>query len=140
SFGGPISGPGVTGPGSTVSGPLFDGKVLRAKKTYPISDGTLLITRDGSTAVAADPDRARVFLADLSSHAVRSVATLDDDEVGRVVEGEPGRVYVIARRGGAVLRIDVPTATIVQRIAACNAPRGVAYDSVNNKLHVACAS
>src|SRR5579859_966289 len=137
---GPTPGPGVTGPGTTVSGPLFDGKVVRAKKAYPISGGTLLITRDGSTAVAADPDRATVFLADLSTHAVRSVPTLEDDEVGRVVEGDAGRVYVVARRGGAILGIDLATATIAQRYPVCNAPRGVAYDAAQSQLHVACAS
>src|SRR3954451_1736779 len=60
----------------TPSGPLFNGDVVRASKAYPISAGTLLVTRDGNTAVAADPDRAQVFLADLHTHVVRSVATL----------------------------------------------------------------
>jgi mono/diheme cytochrome c family protein len=125
--------------GKVASGPLFNGAVVRASKAYPISGGTLLVTRDGSTAVAADPDRAQVFLVDLKTHAVRSVATLEDDEVGRVTEGEAGQVYVVARRGGAVLRIDVATGT-QQRMAACNAPRGVAYDAASKQVHVACAS
>src|SRR5262249_52342935 len=56
-----------------------------------------------------------------------------------VVEGEAGRVYVVARRGGAVLRIDVATGAL-QRFAACSAPRGVAYDAAKTQLHVACAS
>jgi len=113
---------------------------MRASRAYPISGGTLLITRDGSTAVAADPDRAQVFLADLTTHAVRSIATGPDDEVGRGVEGEAGRVYVVARRGGAVLRIDVPSGTLLQRMPVCNAPRGIAYDATRGQLHVACAS
>jgi mono/diheme cytochrome c family protein len=136
----PAPGPGVTGPGTTVSGPLFDGKVVRSARSFPISGGTLAIMKDGTTAVAADPDRARVFLADLSTHAVRSIPTLDDDEVGRVVEGEPGRAYVVARRGGAILAIDIATATIAQRFPVCNAPRGIAYEAAKGQLHVACAS
>ena len=126
--------------GGVASGPLFNGDVVRASKAYPINAGTLIVTRDGSTAVAADPDRAQVFLADLGTRAVRSVATLADDEVGRVIEGEAGRVYVVARRGGAVLRIDVATGTLLQRMAVCNAPRGVAFDEAKHVLHVACAS
>jgi mono/diheme cytochrome c family protein len=136
----PPSSPPFVGPsGKVAEGPLFNGDVVRASKAYPISGGTLLITRDGTTAVAADPDRAQVFLADLQTRAVRSVATLADDEVGRVIEGEAGRVYAVARRGGAVLRIDVATGAL-QRLAACSAPRGVAYDGAKNQLHVACAS
>jgi mono/diheme cytochrome c family protein len=131
--------PGFGG-GITIDGPLFDGQVTRASRAYPISGGTLLVTRDGTTAVAADPDRGRVFLADLGTRVVRSVATGEEDEVGRAVEGEAGRVYVVARRGGAVLRIDVATATLMQRMPACNSPRGVAYDAAKRQVHVACAS
>ena len=133
---------GPKGPSSRTpsTAPLFGGTVTRASRAYPISGGTLLVTRDGSTAVAADPDRGRVFLADLATHVVRSVATGDDDEVGRAVEGEPGQVYVVARRGGAVLAIDVASATLVRRVPVCNAPRGIAYDGSTRQLHVACAS
>jgi hypothetical protein len=60
--------------------------------------------------------------------------------VGRVIEGEAGRVYAVTRRGGAVLRIDVATGTLLQRMAVCNAPRGVAYDDATQQIHVACAS
>jgi len=136
----PVStGTGI-GPGTTVAGPLFDGNVTRASKAYAIGGGTLFVTRDGTTAVAADPDRARVFLADLGTHSVRSVVTQADDEVGRGVEGTPGQVYVIARRGGVILHIDVASATLVERLSVCNAPRGIAYDGAKGQLHVACAS
>src|SRR6266542_3415835 len=131
----------VPGPGPQPGdGQLFGGTVTRAPVAYPISGGTLLVTRDGTTAVASDPDRARVFLADLSTHTVRSVVADPSDELGRVIEGEAGRVYVIARRGGAVLRIDVASATLLQRFAVCNAPRGIAYDGANRQINVACAS
>jgi mono/diheme cytochrome c family protein len=130
----------LPGSGTTAKGPLFDGQVTRASRAVPISAGTLLVTRDGATAIAADPDRARVFVVNLATREVRAVATQDNDEVGRVVEGESGRVYVVARRGGAILRIDVPSATLMQRLPACNAPRGVAYDATKRQLHVACAS
>src|SRR5262249_43641439 len=53
----------------------------------PIAGGRLLVTADGTTVVAADPDRNVVFLVDLTTHAVRSVASQAGDELGRVVEG-----------------------------------------------------
>ena len=99
-----------------------------ASRAYPISGGTLTVTRDGKTAVAADPDRGRVFLTDLATKSVRSVVLDENDELGRVVEGEAGIVYVVARRGGSIVRIDVATGT-AQRFPVCSAPRGVAYDA-----------
>src|SRR4051812_24728843 len=36
----------------------------------PISGGTLTIARDGRTAVAADPDRDRIYVVDIPSRTV----------------------------------------------------------------------
>src|SRR5690348_11882167 len=36
----------------------------------PISGGTLVVLKDGRTAVAADPDRDRVWIVDLQRRAV----------------------------------------------------------------------
>ena len=59
----------------------------------PISGGTLLITADQKTAVAADPDRDRIALIDLASTSLLADIRLEpSDEPGRVVEGPPGRV------------------------------------------------
>jgi mono/diheme cytochrome c family protein len=110
-----------------------------ASRAYPISGGTLTVTRDGKTAVAADPDRGRVFLANLDTKDVRSVLLDENDELGRVVEGDAGIVYVVARRSGVIVRIDVATGA-AQRFAACNAPRGIAFDATQKQLHVTCAS
>ena len=77
-FGG-IGAPGLADPNV----PLFGGKVTKsASRAYPISGGTLTVTRDGKTAVAADPDRGRVFLADLATKSVRSVVLDENDEAG----------------------------------------------------------
>jgi mono/diheme cytochrome c family protein len=120
--------------------PIFGGTVTKsASRVYPISGGTLTVTRDGKTAVAADPDRGRIFLADLTTKDVRQVVVEENDEVGRVVEGDPGTVFVVARRGGVILRVDLATAT-AQRLPVCNAPRGIAYDATQKQIRVACAS
>ncbi len=113
---------------------------VRTAAAAPLAGGTLLVTADGKTAVAADPDRDRVFLVDLATHAVRSVATEPGDELGRVAEGPNGSVFVAARRGGAVLAIDVTLGTLTRRIPVCNAPRGLSYDVAQNRLYVACRS
>src|SRR5262245_7295789 len=55
----------------------------------PISGGTLLVLKDGHTAVAADPEQDRVWIVDLSSHTVvGNAAFKPGDEPGRVVEDE----------------------------------------------------
>lgn len=119
--------------------PALFAEPVRTARAAPISGGTLLVTADG-TAVAVDADRDQVFLVDLATKAVRAVAVDAGTEPGRVVEGPPGTVFVAARRGGFVLAIDVPTATVTGRYPVCNAPRGMAYDTANGRLHVACRS
>jgi hypothetical protein len=119
--------------------PIFDNPVQTAP-AVPIAGGTLLVTADGKTAVAADPDRNRVFLVDLASQSVASVAAEPGDELGRVLEGPSGVVFVAARRGGAVLAIDVAAKALKSRFPVCNAPRGLAYDAAQNRLYVACRS
>ena len=87
-------------------GLLFDGKVAQAEHTAPVVGGTLLVTRDGQTIVAADPDRDAVFIVDSASRALSSVALQRLDEPGRVAEGPTGTVYVALRRAGALVAID----------------------------------
>src|SRR5688572_24133970 len=51
--------------------PSFGATVSQAEPPPPISGGTLAIAPDGVTAVAADPDRDRVYVVDLPARAVR---------------------------------------------------------------------
>src|SRR5262249_37622525 len=82
--------PSSTPPGSAVVEPP------------PFSGGTLLVMADGNTAAAADPDRDRVWIVDLSSLELVSEVKLQlHDEPGRLVEDSAGRVHVALRRGGA---------------------------------------
>ncbi|MDO9021588.1 MAG: cytochrome-c peroxidase [Deltaproteobacteria bacterium] len=106
----------------------------------PISGGTLLVTADGRTAVAADPDRDRVWFVDLTTSALLGdVALQAGDEPGRLVADDARRVHVALRRGGAVVTIDLATRTILARRPVCAAPRGIAFDAAAGALHVACA-
>lgn len=130
-----------TAPGSFGSAgpPLFNGKTERASsKVAPVAGGTLLVTSDRH-AVAADPDRDAVHVVDLATQKVVSIPLQEGDEPGRVIEGPSGTAYVIARRGGAVVAVDIVAGT-ARRFPVCAAPRGVAYDAALSKLYVACRS
>lgn len=119
--------------------PKPGGEIIRAAKAPPsISGGTLAISRDGATAVAADPDRDQVYVVDLANRAVRATIALQaHDEPGRVALDDTGRAFVALRRGGAIAIVDLATASLIQRVDACPAPRGVAVDAAG-LVHVAC--
>jgi len=113
--------------------------VSASRPPPPISGGTLLVTADQSTAIAADPDRDRIIIADIASKSVTAEIQLQQgDEPGRVVEGAPGSVYVALRNAGAVVTIDLAQKKVVRRDDVCRSPRGMAYD--NGELHIACAT
>lgn len=119
--------------------PLFAGKTERASaKVAPIAGGTLLVTTDRH-AIASDPDRDQLHLVNLLARSVVSIDLQPGDEPGRVVQGPAGTAYVVARRGGALLAVDI-AAGKVARIPVCAAPRGVAYDAQAARLFVACRS
>jgi hypothetical protein len=106
----------------------------------PISGGTLAALADGRTAVAADPDRDRVFVADYVQGQVLADFGLGrGEEPGRVIEDDAGRVHVALRRAGAILTLERAPWRIASRRPVCTAPRGLAFDRARNLLHVACA-
>ncbi|MGA7120533.1 MAG: c-type cytochrome [Polyangiaceae bacterium] len=106
-----------------------------------ISGGTLLLSQDGTTAIAADPDRDLVSFVDLSSRTLRVQTSLTArDEPGRMVEDAAGFVHVALRGAGELATLSIATGELVQRRAVCAQPRGVAYDSALDQVLVACAS
>lgn len=120
--------------------PDFGVTVTQSVPPPPISGGSLLIARDGTTAIVGDPDRDAVYIVDLASKALRATIALPHgDEPGRIVEDGARRAHVATRHGGELVTIDIATATIVSRRAVCSAPRGVAFDAATNSIHVACA-
>jgi hypothetical protein len=137
--------PVTVNPGFDVTSPAqpvptdFRPVVTAAKPPPPISGGTMLITRDGSKIVAADPDRDRVSVVGVAERSLlQTIALQAGDEPGRVAEDGAGRVHVALRRGGAVATIDLATGTVVARRAVCGAPRGIAYEAKTDLVHVAC--
>jgi hypothetical protein len=106
----------------------------------PIAGGTLSVLADGVTAVAADPDRDRVFVVDLAGGHVRHEIVLQPgDEPGRHVQDSALRVHVILRGGAAIATIDPTTGALSGRRSVCPEPRGIAYEAERDLLFVACA-
>jgi cytochrome c peroxidase len=144
------SGPGsagfADGGGPTIavpSGPrpVFQSTTIAATPPPPISGGTLIVTRDGTTAVAADPDRDAVYIVDLGSNMLRATVALQaGDEPGRLAEDGAGRVHVALRGSGTLASIDLASGTLLSRRQGCPAPRGVAWDSTTDSVYLACAT
>jgi hypothetical protein len=105
----------------------------------PLSGGTLSTTADGAYLVAADPERDRVLFVDIATRLVTGDFPLTPgDEPGRLLAGPGQQMFVALRRSGAIVTLD-PALGEVARRSACLAPRGLAYDTPSDALHVACA-
>lgn len=113
--------------------------VVQRDPPPPLSGGTLAVSAAGDYAVAADPDRAEVHVVDLASLGVRTVKVDPRDEPGRVAFGERGLAWVVMRRSGDLVALDVQNARISVRAHACVSPRGVAVDAGTGDVWVACA-
>ncbi|OJY15694.1 MAG: hypothetical protein BGO98_23775 [Myxococcales bacterium 68-20] len=130
------SGPIAPTPGPQ---PTFKTTASLSTSPPPISGGTLAVGNDGHTVVAADPDRDRIYVVDVPSRALKhSIKLADGSEPGRVAIDTKGRAHVALRSSGNVATIDLATGAVTER-RVCVAPRGIAYDSELDTLHVACA-
>jgi len=108
-------------------------------KPPAITGGTVLVTRDGSTAVVSDAEQDRMVLVSMAMVKVSgTVALSPGDEPGRLIEDDAGRVHVVLRKSGAVATIDPVSATLVDRRQVCSAPRGLTLSGPDT-LTVACA-
>ncbi len=126
-------------PRASSASPDFGPTVRLDDPPPPISGGTLTVTSDGRTAVAADPDRDAVYLVDLVANTVRTIALASHDEPARIALDSAGRAHVALRSGGAIATIDIATASLRRKRQVCPLPRGVAYDGSKDALLVACA-
>jgi hypothetical protein len=124
----------------TTTDSLKLGSVQQRDSPPPLTGGTLLVAHDGKTAVAADPERDQVSIVDVYAQLLLGrVALQPGDEPGRLVEDGARRVHVALRQGGAIADIDLATRSLIARRKVCAAPRGIAYDTAKDVLHVACA-
>lgn len=111
---------------------------VAAKAPPAIQGGTMLVTKAGM-AVAADPDRDMIWLANLDTGKLVGQIELEDgDHPGRAVESLGGKVHMVLNGAGEVVTIDPAAGKIVNRTHVCTSPRGIAYEAANDRLHVAC--
>jgi cytochrome c553 len=116
-------------------------QVHSAVPPVPINGGTLLVTKDGASAVAADPDRDRVLIVDLDVGKLSAeIALQAGDEPGRLVEDNAGRVHVVLRHAGELADIGLKERAVLGRRKLCPVPHGIAYDAAGDTLLVACTS
>ena len=121
--------------------PDFGTPVTCGSSPPPISGGTLLVSRDGTKAIASDPDRDVVYVVDLTSGSRQFTVALDlGDEPGRLAEDGAGRIHVALRGSGMLATIDPTAGTVTARRAACLAPRRVAWQASSDTVWVACAT
>src|SRR5262249_21782228 len=107
-YGAPVS---ADGP-SAIDGsqqPVFGLTTIQDEPPPPISGGTLA-ARDDGTVVIADPDRDAVYIVDARAKSSRTVQLARHDEPGRVVL-DGARAFVALRRGGALVTIDLASAS-----------------------------
>lgn len=105
----------------------------------PISGGTLAITKDGKTAIAADPDRDAVYVVDLTTQAARTISLSEGSEPGRVAIDASGNAHVALRGTGKVAHVDVLGGTLLKQTEVCEHPRGIAHEAADDTLWLACA-
>lgn len=116
---------------------------VQSRPPPAVSGGTLYVTRDGRWAVAADPDRDVLWIADLASapdpllHG--AIPLVSGDHPTRIVEDDAGRLHVVLRGAGELLTVDPGRLVVLDRRAVCPAPRGLAWDEGSGSLHVVCA-
>jgi len=139
-FGEAFGGEDAGRPGTPLQ-PTFGATVKAGVAPPPISGGTLIVMKNGTSAVVSDPDRDAIYVVDLAAQNVAHTIALNaGDEPGRLVEDGAGRVHVALRAGGALVTIDPSSGTITARRSVCPAPRGVAWDVSTDLLWVACAT
>lgn len=121
--------------------PDFGATTVQDVAPPPISGGTMLLSRDFTTAIVSDSDRDFVSLVDIAKGTVRARVDLSPhDEPGRIAEDADGQVHVALRGSGSVATISLATGQLVERQPVCAQPRGVAYDATNDQVLVACAT
>lgn len=112
----------------------------RAYRPLPaVVGGTLMRTADGGHLVASDPDRDLVHVFDLQ--ALEETATVElpfGAEPGRVAGDGEGTAFVVLRRAGKVIAVDIESGEIVDEHVACHNPRGLMFDGATGNLIVTC--
>jgi mono/diheme cytochrome c family protein len=124
---------------STTTPPSTPWTGASSKGSVPVTGGTLVVTADGATAIAADPDRDTVSLVDIASRTLVAQINLPvGAEPGRAALDSSGRAHVVLRRGGGIADIDLFGHALIGLRQTCALPRGIAYRASDQSLLVTC--
>lgn len=125
-----------------VQHPDFGPTITQANAPPALGGASLIVSRDGTLAIATDPDRDRIVLANLVTKAAQSIPLHAGDEPSRLVEDANHHVHVVLRRAGAIASFDLsaPSIAVTRRSAACASPQGIALSVNAAALYVACSS
>ena len=105
----------------------------------PVTGGTLLVSHDQRHVIVADPDRDLIYAVDIYDGNKIAIPLQANDEPGRIIEDGAGRIHIALRRGGAIVTLaDAVSGEIIGRRPVCADPRGLAWDSATDLIHVAC--
>ncbi len=135
----------------TPNHPLF-GTYAAQPPPRPISGGTLLVLPGRWIAVASDPDRDRLYVADLARvdpdqrtlpgggpALMHEIVLPAGSEPGRLASDASGRVFAVLRSGGALVTLAPDTFELTEQRPVCPAPRGLAVLPDGGGVVVACA-
>jgi hypothetical protein len=140
---GPTFDPGIgAAPGvGFAAQPPLSGVVFSAEQTPPpVSGGTLLVMKDETTAIVADPDRDQVLVVDLEKVQVTRTVTLPPgSEPGRAADDAEGHVHLVLRGSGDLFTFDPVSGDELGTRSVCKYPRGVAVSASEQLVYVACA-
>lgn len=115
--------------------------VVPAAPSTPFVGGTLLITRSGQYAIAAQPELDRVDVVNLDTDVVQTLTLAEHSIPTQVVEDGAGKVYVVLRGSSAVARLDIEAPSLDTLLSpVCAEPRGLAYAAASDEVIVACRS
>src|SRR5436190_3443881 len=120
---------------------MFDPSTLTLIKKIDVGKGP-----DG---IYYDPGSKRVFTNNHGSHDITAIDAAKGEVVGTVkaegdgeqaVIGKDGMIYVNSEEAGEVIVFDPKSLAVKKRfpIGVAKTPTGLAYDSKNNRLFIAC--
>jgi DNA-binding beta-propeller fold protein YncE len=110
-------------------------------REVPLLGGTVTTAGGGDFAVVSDPERDLVHVIDVKAGRVRGVVRLPTgSQPTRGLEDPQGNVRVVLRGTGQIATIGLSGVTLIRTDSVCPEPRGLAWNTAQGALIVACAS
>lgn len=128
--------PPVTGGAKRIV-PTDERPVVQATNAPPVSGGNLLQLQTAGEYLVTDPARDRIVT--VANEQAITTELSGGSRPERSALGADGLAYVVLRGSGKLAVFDPATRSVVAQNRVCAAPRGVAYDSMQKRVVVACA-